>query len=628
MTAYFKKHLGNGRFKFHWQIREEGEVRYFDPNSCNLILYDCVLKNSRLAAQKIHAGANRQPVAKIQAESYEVNPHDPTQDYLLLKPIAYDPRVQPYFRDRYGNNIDGLKIKKIITVGNQVFQAIPRVNSTPPYTDGACVHFVKEQTKVILKKMNITVKQFLELVWFFPWMNPSDSLTIEINDDQLSWQLTSQRLRQSLVSRYTSDKNFGAYYTGEIEYDELKYLLDFIYNLIDRENGRISQKILQEKLEVEFDESNSLLNFYLFGEICQSYFPKAEVENYTFQPMAKIGAEDWNLLVNLVWYLTKEQNSLIPLSSSLEESNVVDFSTIGSKLFVSGHSSQSLIKANFPNYASHELNEPLQVPWSAIIATGRKPIELSVEISCSPENNLLQIDTGNQSIITEVKPLSTQNNSKASTFFQRHLTLAFQKLEDDLPLNKWLKRDKFQLAQQEPTIVEKPISVRGESRGTILDIAYLRSRNQVQSNNILGLEYELVDRNLDCQTISEAKKIFSSYTDLSYNWVDKLAQLIGTKVDLFASNFQTVSDRFEELDPKNKARFKQIRESVAELIQNIRDLTCNQFYLGLSGFSILLDRPVYFSQVQELVNYNKTILLCLAQLNNQPLIYKVHQKIK
>lgn len=109
-----KFHLGKGKNYQKWQLRSENTVDYYDPNLVNLVLFDCYLSNQINAAKKIHAGGNRQPIAYIWFNNFEISQN--LEHLNLDQPIYYNPKIVPYWRSHQGNNIDKTYYQHIITV--------------------------------------------------------------------------------------------------------------------------------------------------------------------------------------------------------------------------------------------------------------------------------------------------------------------------------------------------------------------------------------------------------------------------------------------------------------------------------------------------------------------------------
>ncbi|MEN9520753.1 MAG: hypothetical protein RLZZ381_3341 [Cyanobacteriota bacterium] len=114
-----KFNLARGKNFRKWQVREDQNARYFDPEIYSLILYNCYLSNQANTAKKIFAGANRQPVAYILFDDLEVIEANST--FGLHIPIFYNPKKAPYWQSANGANIDKSSYNKIGTLNNKVY---------------------------------------------------------------------------------------------------------------------------------------------------------------------------------------------------------------------------------------------------------------------------------------------------------------------------------------------------------------------------------------------------------------------------------------------------------------------------------------------------------------------------
>lgn len=125
-----KYFLGRGEYFRHWQLRnisDKSQVLYFVPERSSLLLTNCLLVNNRNIAQRTYGGANRQPCAWVKAQTWtEV---EVIQDLGECQPLFYNPKIQPYWQDAEGKNIDGCQYETVITSGNRVY-GIPQVSQT------------------------------------------------------------------------------------------------------------------------------------------------------------------------------------------------------------------------------------------------------------------------------------------------------------------------------------------------------------------------------------------------------------------------------------------------------------------------------------------------------------------
>lgn len=107
-----------------WQVKDlsNGEVNYYDPEEYQLVLYDCVLKNQRTTAEKINCGANKTVCAWIRAGRVVIRSLAWTEyHYASIFEVAYNPRVNPFWCDYNGNDIDNNEFWEILSCGRKLY---------------------------------------------------------------------------------------------------------------------------------------------------------------------------------------------------------------------------------------------------------------------------------------------------------------------------------------------------------------------------------------------------------------------------------------------------------------------------------------------------------------------------
>ena len=110
--------LGRGENYQKWQITNtsNGEVFYLVPESFNLELRGCTLRNQKGVANKIHEGANKTVCAWINCEEVIVRSSDP----LNGEAVRYNPRVNPnWICD--GENVDGKRFETLVTYKRNIY---------------------------------------------------------------------------------------------------------------------------------------------------------------------------------------------------------------------------------------------------------------------------------------------------------------------------------------------------------------------------------------------------------------------------------------------------------------------------------------------------------------------------
>jgi hypothetical protein len=116
-------HLGAGENFMKWRVEnvETGAVEFFDPKVYDLELEDCKLYNQKGSAEKIFNGDNKTVCAWVMVRKVATLIGGkccfPDEDK-----VSYNPKVQPYWRDQEGNNIDKKEIPMMETMGRQLFK--------------------------------------------------------------------------------------------------------------------------------------------------------------------------------------------------------------------------------------------------------------------------------------------------------------------------------------------------------------------------------------------------------------------------------------------------------------------------------------------------------------------------
>jgi hypothetical protein len=111
--------LGRGGYYRHWQVTKFPNVDYFDPSKYSLILSGCRLKNVRNVADKIFNGQNKDVCSWVICDEVIATQEFP--EVNLENEIAYNPKINPFWTDSLGNNIDGSRYKKIVSVGKRLY---------------------------------------------------------------------------------------------------------------------------------------------------------------------------------------------------------------------------------------------------------------------------------------------------------------------------------------------------------------------------------------------------------------------------------------------------------------------------------------------------------------------------
>lgn len=120
MSYRVRFHLAKGPNFLKWQVKnmETGDVSYHDPKQVSLRLRTARLKNQKATALKINQGANKSVCAWVEADEATVLA---PSEYSDLEPVSYNPKIEPFWRDRQNANIDGTSHTVIVTEGNRLF---------------------------------------------------------------------------------------------------------------------------------------------------------------------------------------------------------------------------------------------------------------------------------------------------------------------------------------------------------------------------------------------------------------------------------------------------------------------------------------------------------------------------
>lgn len=110
--------LGKGQNYMKWKVQyPNGYVNYYHPYDVQLIMTDCILKNSRTTALKILNGEHKTVCAWVLCDSIEIRKDDFIPDNG--EQVKYNPRVLPFW-NRDGVDMDGSKIREMYSVNSKL----------------------------------------------------------------------------------------------------------------------------------------------------------------------------------------------------------------------------------------------------------------------------------------------------------------------------------------------------------------------------------------------------------------------------------------------------------------------------------------------------------------------------
>ena len=115
--------LAKGDNYLKWQVKQNGEVSYYDPATTSLRLIGCELKNHRNTAEKIFGGEDKSVCAWVNCERIEIIPQEASASEWVR--VSFNPKVQPFWTID-GKNVDGFKIEELIS-NNRALYASPKI---------------------------------------------------------------------------------------------------------------------------------------------------------------------------------------------------------------------------------------------------------------------------------------------------------------------------------------------------------------------------------------------------------------------------------------------------------------------------------------------------------------------
>ncbi len=116
-------HLGAGENFMKWQVKTKNSVSYYDPEDYIIVLSDCVFKNRKSVAKKIHDGDHKTVCAWVSGSLLSIDRRNGGWPSLQspFSPAFYNPKKVPNWVDGDGNNIDHLKASIVVTSGRNVY---------------------------------------------------------------------------------------------------------------------------------------------------------------------------------------------------------------------------------------------------------------------------------------------------------------------------------------------------------------------------------------------------------------------------------------------------------------------------------------------------------------------------
>lgn len=115
-------HLAKGKFYKCWQVTSpNGDKDYYDPETHNLFMWGCKLRNQRKTAEKIHSGEHKTVCAWVECKNFGATSkcHFNVPDDAVK--VSYNPRKKPYWVDSQGVDVDDMKYNFIYSVNTDLF---------------------------------------------------------------------------------------------------------------------------------------------------------------------------------------------------------------------------------------------------------------------------------------------------------------------------------------------------------------------------------------------------------------------------------------------------------------------------------------------------------------------------
>lgn len=123
MKTKVRFNLGRGKNFMKWKIESDKGVVYLDPSEVNIVMTNASLRNRKKTAQGIKDGANKSVCSWILCDEVEVlrnpNPYHATS---TSEQIRYNPRVNPFWMNADGDNIDGTTYDILFTNNRNIYR--------------------------------------------------------------------------------------------------------------------------------------------------------------------------------------------------------------------------------------------------------------------------------------------------------------------------------------------------------------------------------------------------------------------------------------------------------------------------------------------------------------------------
>jgi hypothetical protein len=111
--------LGRGKNYMKWKVEGPEGISYHNPDEVQIVMQGCQLKNQKKTAEKINQGANKTVCAWVKCMAVDMQ-QPSTETWENLVQLKYNPRVLPHWFINEGENVDGMVVEKIISIGRKL----------------------------------------------------------------------------------------------------------------------------------------------------------------------------------------------------------------------------------------------------------------------------------------------------------------------------------------------------------------------------------------------------------------------------------------------------------------------------------------------------------------------------
>lgn len=113
--------LGKGPNYMRWKVvSPDGEVNFYHPQEVQILMQYCTLKNNARLATRIFDGENKTVCAWILCQNLAIR-----RDGMYIRDesyrLLYNPRVDPYWTDGGGRNLDNNQYDHIHTIDSRIY---------------------------------------------------------------------------------------------------------------------------------------------------------------------------------------------------------------------------------------------------------------------------------------------------------------------------------------------------------------------------------------------------------------------------------------------------------------------------------------------------------------------------